>query len=267
MQKRALIVILSASLLLAACSGGSSSRRVPDMPSDNKIPTGANGGVKKVGNPYKIAGKTYYPKDEPAYDEVGIASWYGKQFHGKLTANGETYNMNALTAAHKTLAMPTFVKVTNLSNKRSIIVRVNDRGPFVGDRIIDMSRRAAQVLGFSEQGTTRVRVQGVDKKGRVISKKRRREIVEEQAERAQAPIPSGSVVVMAGSFRDRDNALMRVRDLKNAGLEPRIVTATVNGLRYYRVAIGSFNSRGSAEKLLDKVQDRGFYDARVVTID
>lgn len=267
MQKRSLILILCSSLLLSACSFGGSSKRVPDMPRDNKIPTGANGGVKKVGSPYKIAGKTYYPKDERDYDEVGIASWYGKQFHGKLTANGETYNMNALTAAHKTLAMPTFVKVTNLSNKRSIIVRVNDRGPFVGDRIIDMSRRSAQILGFSDQGTTRVRVQAVDSKGRVVNKKKRREIAASQTERAQTPAPSGSVVVMAGSFRDRDNAMMRLRDLENAGLKPRIVTATVNGLKYYRVAIGSFKSRGDAEKLLDKVQDRGFYDARVVTLD
>ena len=164
-MKHAFIVI-STALMLSACSipvpiigsvgiggGGGDSDKAPPMPGDNKMPTGDNGGYKKVGDPYKINGETYYPKDDPSYDETGIASWYGTQFHGKRTANGETYNMNALTAAHKTLAMPSYVKVTNLRNGRSIVVRVNDRGPFAKGRIIDMSRRGAQLLGFSEAGT------------------------------------------------------------------------------------------------------------------
>ncbi len=112
----------------------------------------------KVGKPYQIKGVWYYPKRQPDYDETGIASWYGEPFHGRKTANGERYDMNALTAAHKTLPLPTNVRVTNLGNGRSLMLRVNDRGPFVHGRIIDVSRRAAQLLGFQGAGTAKVRV-------------------------------------------------------------------------------------------------------------
>jgi rare lipoprotein A len=117
--------------------------------------------VYKVGNPYQVAGVWYYPKEDPSYDETGIASWYGSDFHGKYTANGEVFDMNEVTAAHQTLPMPSLVRVTNLENGRSIIVRVNDRGPFVNGRIIDLSRRSAQLLGIERQGTAKVRVQMV----------------------------------------------------------------------------------------------------------
>jgi len=113
----------------------------------------------KVGKPYQIKGAWYYPREDFEYDETGIASWYGTKFHGRRTANGELYDMNALTAAHRTLPMPSYVRVTNLENGRSLIVRVNDRGPFARGRIIDMSRRGSQLLGFQKQGTARVRVQ------------------------------------------------------------------------------------------------------------
>lgn len=116
-------------------------------------------GTVKIGRPYQVNGVWYYPHEDPDYDETGIASWYGEPFHGRLTANGERYDMNALTAAHKTLPLPTKVRVTNLENGRSIVVRVNDRGPFVNGRIIDLSRRAAQLLGFHRQGIAKVRVQ------------------------------------------------------------------------------------------------------------
>ncbi len=122
-------------------------------------PEGTQEGYYKVGKPYQIAGIWYYPEEDYAYDETGIASWYGAAFHGKKTANGETYDMNALTAAHRTLPMPSFVRVTNLGNGRSIVLKVNDRGPFAKGRIIDVSRRGAQLLGFQEQGTAKVRVQ------------------------------------------------------------------------------------------------------------
>src|ERR1700691_997206 len=104
----------------------------------------------RVGQPYKIDGVWYYPKADWSYDEKGVASWYGKPFHGRRTANGEIFNLHALSAAHRTLPMPVVVKVTNLDNGRSLKLRVNDRGPFVGtdDRIIDVSKRAAKLLGF-----------------------------------------------------------------------------------------------------------------------
>lgn len=116
-------------------------------------------GYYKVGNAYQIQGVWYYPKEEWDYRETGIASWYGPGFHGKNTANGEVFDENALTAAHRTLPMPSIVRVTNLDNGRSIVVRVNDRGPFAHGRIIDMSRRSAQLLGFMNKGTAKVRVE------------------------------------------------------------------------------------------------------------
>src|SRR5262249_32129010 len=123
----------------------------------------------KVGKPYQIDGVWYYPAVDYAYAETGIASWYGPDFHGLATANGETYDMNSLTAAHRTLPMPSMVRVTNLENGRQIALRVNDRGPFVNNRIIDVSRRAAQLLGFEQQGTARVRVEIMDSESREMA--------------------------------------------------------------------------------------------------
>ncbi len=116
-------------------------------------------GYYKVGAPYQVEGVWYYPGSDYSYDETGIASWYGPDFHGKFTANGEVYNMNDLTAAHPTLPLPSIVRVTNLDNGRSIVVRVNDRGPYLRGRIIDLSRRAAQLVGMIGTGTAKVRVQ------------------------------------------------------------------------------------------------------------
>lgn len=116
-------------------------------------------GVYKIGNPYTILGKTYYPHVDEDYVETGMASWYGSDFHNKKTSNGETYNMNDFTAAHRTLPMPSMVRVTNLENGRSIKVRINDRGPFVKNRIIDVSKRVAEELNFHKQGVTKVRVE------------------------------------------------------------------------------------------------------------
>src|SRR3954471_4025856 len=112
----------------------------------------------KVGSAYQINGKWYYPKVDYAYDQTGLASWYGEAFDGKATANGEVFNLNELSAAHKTLPLPSVVEVSNLRNGRSLRLRVNDRGPYVDARIIDVSRRAAQLLGFEMAGTTPVRV-------------------------------------------------------------------------------------------------------------
>jgi rare lipoprotein A len=118
----------------------------------------AGHGIYKVGQPYQIDGTWYYPAEQWDYDETGIASWYGEAFHGKYTANGEVFDLNSLTAAHRTLPMPSVVEVTNLENGRTLDVRVNDRGPYARGRIIDMSRRAAQLLGFEGSGTAKVRV-------------------------------------------------------------------------------------------------------------
>lgn len=113
----------------------------------------------KVGKPYSINGKVYYPTIQPKYSKIGLASWYGPKFDKKLTANGEIFDRNLMTAAHKTLPLPSIAKVTNLENGRAVYVRVNDRGPYVGNRIIDLSERAAEKLGFKGKGTARVLVE------------------------------------------------------------------------------------------------------------
>jgi rare lipoprotein A len=115
-------------------------------------------GIYKIGQPYQIEGTWYYPREQPDYDETGIASWYGPTFYGQSTANGETFDASALSAAHRTLPMPVNVRVTNLENGKSLILRVNDRGPFARGRIIDVSEQAAKLLGFYGKGTARVRV-------------------------------------------------------------------------------------------------------------
>lgn len=124
---------------------------------DNAIPK-KGGGWYKVGASYEVNGRRYVPAEAPDYRTQGIASWYGRDFHGRRTANGELYDMNALTAAHKTLPMPSYVRVTNLANNRTLLLRVNDRGPFVDGRIIDLSRAAARLLGFEHQGHAQVEV-------------------------------------------------------------------------------------------------------------
>lgn len=116
-------------------------------------------GKYKIGLPYEVNGKKYTPKKVTSYKEIGIASWYGDDFHSRKTANGDIFDMNAMTAAHKTLPLPSVVRVTNLENGKSIKLLVNDRGPFVNDRLIDVSKKAATVLGFKEQGTAKVKIE------------------------------------------------------------------------------------------------------------
>ncbi len=149
-------IFLSIALLLslAACTQVQLASHITKQ----AMPTTKSQGTFKVGTPYKIDGKRYYPKESYDLSETGIASWYGPQFHGKQTANGEIFDMNELTAAHRTLQMPSLVRVTNLENGRSLIVRVNDRGPYKKGRIIDVSKRSAELLGFKGQGTAKVRI-------------------------------------------------------------------------------------------------------------
>jgi rare lipoprotein A len=121
-------------------------------------PVPKGGGRRMVGKPYEVAGKTYVPRDNDEYSAQGTASWYGRAFHGRQTANGEVYDVAGLTAAHKTLPLPSYARVTNLENGRSVVVRVNDRGPFAENRLIDVSRAAADMLGFRQKGTAHVQV-------------------------------------------------------------------------------------------------------------
>jgi len=146
--------VIALGAFAAGCAGA------PEAPSQPvSVPPSA--GVYKIGNPYQIGDTWYYPHEQPDYDETGIASWYGPTFYGHPTSDGEIFDANALTAAHRTLPLPVNVRVTDLENGRTLIVRVNDRGPFAKGRIIDVSERAAKLLGFYGQGTARVRVQFV----------------------------------------------------------------------------------------------------------
>jgi rare lipoprotein A len=125
------------------------------------VPMG--GGKYHVGKPYQIAGKWFTPREQPGYDKTGVASWYGEAFHRRRTSNGEYFDMNALTAAHPTLPLPSYARVTNVETGKTIVVRINDRGPFVGTRIIDLSKRSADTLGFKGRGKAKVRVQWIGK--------------------------------------------------------------------------------------------------------
>src|SRR6516164_5995658 len=163
------IAAMAACFLLANCSssglmsqvdpkyGVSSSPRVVEF--GEAVPKG--GGTYRVGKPYTVAGRVYVPEEDVNYREEGLASWYGDDFHGRLTANGEVFDMASLTAEHPTLPMPCYARVTNLGNGKSLIVRVNDRGPYAGNRLIDVSNRAAELLDFKNHGVARVRVEYV----------------------------------------------------------------------------------------------------------
>jgi rare lipoprotein A len=153
-------------LALANCAGGGLASKVdPKYGSSASArvvepgePVPKGGGVYRVGKPYTIAGREYVPQEDINYSATGMASWYGNDFHGRYTANGEIFDMNSISAAHKTLPLPSYVRVTNLANHKSIVVRVNDRGPYVGDRVIDLSVKTAQLLGFYGHGLAKVKV-------------------------------------------------------------------------------------------------------------
>lgn len=154
-------------LALGACAQAElvshAAKRVQPLPAEPRV------GVYKIGEPYQVNGIWYYPGVDYGYRETGIASWYGPGFHGRRTANGETYDQHKLTAAHRTLPLPSMVRVTNLENGRSVVVRVNDRGPFKNSRIIDVSARAAELLGFRGPGTAKVMVEILEPESRRLA--------------------------------------------------------------------------------------------------
>ena len=159
--------LFAAALLASGCSN--SERPAAGMEPRNSAPAihrviaygqpvPKGGGSYKVGDPYQIDGQWHTPREDPGYDRTGIASYYAHDFHGRRTANGEIFDMSALSAAHPTLPLPSLVYVTNMENGRTLLLRVNDRGPYVNNRVIDVSRAAARYLGFETRGTARVRV-------------------------------------------------------------------------------------------------------------
>lgn len=268
---------LASVLLLGACAYGSVDLGNGKYTQASAI-TG-QGGTYKVGNPYKIMGKWYYPKEDYSYSEVGTASWYGKDFHAKKTANGEKYDMNSLTAAHRTLPLPSIVKVTNLENGRSLVLRVNDRGPYAKSRIIDVSKRASQLLGFYTQGTTKVRVEVMEKESKALKAALTGEPIEENIYQVQetAPIitsahepmaqnnisyPKGSYFVQVGSFSMKSGAQSIASQLD---VKSNIFYTNVNGQNFYRVRVGPFIDEQSANKMLSDIRNKGIYDAKIVS--
>ena len=198
---------IAACLVLANCAssgkfasrvdpkyGVSSSPRVVGF--GEPVPKG--GGTYRVGKPYTVAGRVYVPEEDTNYREEGLASWYGDDFHGRLTANGEVFDMASLTAAHPTLPMPCYARVTNLSNGKSLIVRVNDRGPYHGNRLIDVSNRAAELLEFKGNGVARVRVEYVARAP--LEGSDDRQLVATLRTGVPAPSPSMVRVASARSF-------------------------------------------------------------------
>lgn len=227
-------------------------------------PTGG-GGAFKVGNPYQINGVWYYPKDDPFYDETGVASWYGQDFHGKSTANGERYDMDALTAAHRTLPMPVVVRVTNLENGRSVRLRVNDRGPYARGRIIDVSRRAATLLGFHANGTARVRVQYEGRAEVGASPPRDEDEIETSSRVKAAPVtsvasselapPPGAATAeprpVAGEVRVASAAPLATPQTN--GVDGVVTMMPVPSRTQLWVQVGAFLARGNADRLAERL--------------
>ncbi|QXQ08252.1 septal ring lytic transglycosylase RlpA family protein [Sphingosinicellaceae bacterium] len=272
-------------LVLAGCAG-----QAP-RPAATRAVTGAAPGVK-IGQPYRVLGKTYYPADDRAYDTTGIASWYGPTFHGLSTANGETYDQDGLTAAHKTLPMPSYVEVANLDNGRVLTVRINDRGPFVDGRIIDLSRKAAQLLGVDRPGTARVRVRRVFPGAVQVAalapppKTPVTPVVAsvpapppgetaglpapvETVTPPDAPVttvaipgaPAGTVYVQVAALADAGRAAWLSGFLAPIG--PVVTERLPSGLT--RVRLGPYIDAASATPVLARVQGAGYTTARLVT--
>jgi rare lipoprotein A len=211
-------------------------------------PVPKGGGLYRVGSPYIVAGRVYVPQDNPHYRADGVASWYGSDFHGRSTANGEIFDAEAITAAHPTLPLPSYVRVTNLSNGRSLVVRVNDRGPYAGNRIVDVSKRAAYLLGFTVSGTAWVRVEYVGPAPIEGSDDRVLEATLRQDEPAPAPsttkLAALRIVPVAMTAAPRT----RLASISTTASLPRSATLT------YATAISS-TDRGSDEFLTG----RGLY--------
>ena len=203
--------------------------------------------IYKIGKKYNVGGKYYYPKKDLYYNKTGIASWYGPKFHGKLTANGEIYNQYALTAAHKTLPLPSAVKVTNLKNNKSIVLRINDRGPFVNDRIIDLSSKAADILDLKREGTGLVRVQILREKSLYLEKLAKQGSFPEINDLKETELPNITIP---------SKVVVKIKDTKNQKIVTKKINYNLKNLnKEYKIYIklASFSSKKNAEIMKKKV--------------
>ena len=247
-------------LLLASCG-------VPERPATTVTRGPVPDTPVKIGKPYQVAGVCYYPSDDRSYDKVGLASWYGGRFHEGATANGEAYDMDRVGAAHTTLPLPSYAEVTALDSGRTILVRINDRGPFKQGRIIDLSRRAAQLLGIDRVGVAPVRVRRVDppesdrlalRWGRPAAARPATPpaMLAELRQRFNMipPVLTG-YFVQVGAFADR----MRAESIAAS------LTATIDATSaLWRVRLGPYADEQSAREVLARVLGQGYQDARLV---
>ncbi len=244
--------------------------------------------VYKIGNPYRIRGKLYTPRVNYAYKETGIASWYGPKFHNRRTANNEIFDENAMSAAHRTLPLPSYALVTNLQNNRSVRLRVNDRGPFAKGRILDVSRKAAQVLGFEKQGTTLVHVQILGKESKRLAEQMKRggkatlyggrrtaSLAPSIVPRAQAAQgaaaatttsdPSWQVYAQIGAFEQQSNLSRTRNKLESLGWGLPVAVKPAPDPTLIRLLLGPLKGYDDAkiEALLDRLHKAGFSEAQV----
>lgn len=231
-------------LFLAGCGTPTYTTRVLETPGQPDL--------KPTQKPYEVNGERYQPiASAKGYSEKGLASWYGKKFHGRKTSNGETYDMYAMTAAHKTLPMNVHLKVTNLANGRSTVVRINDRGPFVRSRIIDLSYSAAKELGVVGPGTAPVRIEALgyrdDTQAGAIP--RYKQLVSYDV---------GPFMVQVGAFTVKENAYRLAEKLKSRYGSSSVAEGWVNGQRFYRVRVGLYGSMALAIDGLQQIETNGY---------
>jgi rare lipoprotein A len=224
--------------------------------------------------PYTVMGHTYYPmRSARGYRQIGIASWYGRQFHGQRTSLGERYDMYAMTAAHKTLPLPSYVRVTDLDNGRSVIVRVNDRGPFLHNRLIDLSYAAAMKLGIVGHGTGRVEVTAITPgpnappgNDGVRTRALQANAGPVQTQALPPEHEGGRLYLQVGAFSLRERAEQLRSRLQKAGLGPVLVQAAVDGARtFFRVRIGPLDQLDRNGNLAERVSELGIPHSRWVT--
>lgn len=237
-------------LLLASCGGGGHTTRVIDTPESREL--------KGWQKPYEVDGQRYQPlRDHRGFHQRGIASWYGRKFHGRKTSNGEIYDMYGLSAAHKTLPLGVYVKVTHLGNGRHIVVRINDRGPFVAGRIIDLSYGAAKKLGIVKSGTAQVELVALGYRA------------DDKEHIASAPVSYdvGTFAIQVGAFSNSGNAYRLAAEMRRRYGKAVVSTITVGGHPVYKVRVGEFSSLKRAEQEVQNFIAEGFNGSFVVAFN
>ena len=265
--------------------------------SAKRIGTWGDEPIYKIGTPYKINGKWYYPAVDYDYEEIGIASWYGPGFHGKKTANGEIFDQNKVSAAHRTLPMPSIVRVTNLDNGKVLPkVRINDRGPFAGNRIIDLSKKAAQELGFVNTGIAKVKVEILEnesrehalvnsgnkitkvesaeikeiKKTEIANNFEKQKFIKKEKQKSQnedfneqnSILSDKKLAIQVGAFTDHRNAKSLTQKLSD--FQAYIERTFVNNKYLYRVRIGPIESLNLAENIKKKLFELGYTASHLI---